>query len=568
MISFSIIQNILSESKLYRKEIISYILSIFLVFLACLLHGLDYFNYLNLPVHTIVFALYSFVIFLWMRNMKNRVLRSSVSARFKLIGFLLISYLLVRTLKYEIFISDKYAVRFIRYLYLVFPLILTQLVFLTSLHVGKSERENINKFWQLLWIPTLLTSILIITNDYHGLVFSLDPNDTSLKMYGPIFYFVIIYIGLLTIMNIAITMIYSYKNRYLSHVKLPIFILISWGIYTFLYMTGWEKFEYFKIFFKSAEFNILMVVLFIESLVFMRLLPSNRGYELFLSLSSLNIGIMDSNGQMIYRPKIYENIDSSLVYKALYDPILIDENTLLESAKIRGGISFYFIDMTDFNKLKRKLIYMTEDMLNENELLKANNTLKKNMIKVEEQRQIREHINSKLQEQFDKLNNIIINLPEDEELFEKKLKHACFLDVYIKRYSNLFLLTKNKNTLNLAELKLAFCESLDYLSLSDVKTKIIWEESSFYDADFCINLYEIFQNSLEFYMPDVNSIEINFYIKDKMAELSMKITCKKEKSFLGKLGDNYKNNQIFISENISKNEIKLLISHERSKLCN
>ena len=138
--------------------------------------------------------------------MRNRVLRSAIVTRFKLIGFLLISYLLARTIKYEIFIVNEDAVRFIRNLYLVFPLVLTQLVFLTSLHVGKSERENINRYWHLLWIPTLLASALILTNDYNGLVFSLNPNAKSLHLYGPVSYFVIIYIGLLVILNIAFTL--------------------------------------------------------------------------------------------------------------------------------------------------------------------------------------------------------------------------------------------------------------------------------------------------------------------------------------------------------------------------
>ena len=553
---------------MYRKENISYILSIFLVFLACLLHTLDFYDYISFPIHTIIFVLYSFVIFLWMRNMKNRVLRRSIVVRFKLIGILLISYLFIRTLKYEIFIVDKDAVRFIRYLYFVFPLILTQLVFLTCLHVGKSERENINKNWNLLLIPTLISSLLIITNDLHGLVFFLDPNARSLHMYGPVFYFVIIYIGILSFMNIGFTMIYSFKNRQLNSLNLPILIILIWGIYTFLYMTGWEKFEYFKILFKSAEFNILMLILFIESLVIKRLILSNRGYESFLSLSSLNIGIMDSNGQMIYRPNTYNNIDSSLVYKALDNPILIDENTLLESAKIKGGNSFWFIDLTDFNNLKRKLISMSEDMLNENELLKAKNTLQKKMVTVEEQKQIREHINTKLQPQFDKLNDILMNLPKDEELFEKKLKHACFIDVYIKRYSNLFLLTKNKNTLELEELKLSFCESLEYLKLSGVETSIYWEKCPSYDADFCLNLYEIFQNVLEFYMPGIKSLQISFCIKDTKPEFRMKITGAQAKSFLNDCGNNYLKGTIIIYENILQDEINLFISHERSVLCN
>lgn len=544
---------------MYRKEILSYIVSIFLVLAACIFHALDFYNLVNFPVHTIVLVLYTVVIFLWMHNMINRVLRHSVVTRFRLIGILLICYLTVRTVKYEIFINNEDAVRIIRNFYFVFPLILTQLVFLTSLHVGKSERENISKYWNLLWIPTCVSTLLILTNDYHELVFSVDPNARGLHMYGPVFYFVIIYIGLLALCTLVFTMMPSFKNRHLASVNLPIFILFIWGFYTFLFMIGWEPFEYIKIIFKSAEFNILMVLLFIESLVFMRLLPSNRGYESFLQLSSLNIGIVDSNKEMIFRPKKYSDIDLALVDKAILNPIFIDEDTLLESANITGGTSFWFVDFTDFNNLKRKLLSMSEDMLNENELLKANNALEKSMVKVEEAREIREHIHMKLKPQFDQLKYILMNLPEDEDLFEVKLKHACFLDVYIKRYSNLFLITKNKKILDLAELRLAFSESLDYLKLSDVNTSLDWDLKGRFDAKYCLDLYEIFQYALEFYMPGIDILQVSLYRKDRIPTLSIKITGVEPKSFLSKYKDTYADRGVLIDEDLTEDEINLCI---------
>lgn len=324
-------------------------------------------------------------------------------------------------------------------------------------------------------------------------------------------------------------------------------------------MIGWEPFEYIKIIFKSAEFNILMVLLFIESLVFMRLLPSNRGYESFLQLSSLNIGIVDLNKEMIFRPKKYEDIDLVLVDKAILNPIFIDEDTLLESANITGGTSFWFVDFTDFNNLKRKLLSMSEDMLNENELLKANNALEKSMVKVEEAREIREHIHMKLKPQFDQLKYILMNLPEDEDSFEVKLKHACFLDVYIKRYSNLFLITKNKKILDLAELRLAFSESLDYLKLSDVNTSLDWDLKGRFDAKYCLDLYEIFQYALEFYMPGIDILQVSLYRKDRIPTLSIKITGVEPKSFLSKYKDTYADRGVLIDEDLTEDEINLCI---------
>lgn len=275
---------------------------------------------------------------------------------------------------------------------------------------------------------------------------------------------------------------------------------------------------------------------------------------------------MDLNGKIIFSPKMYRDIEPSLIEDALSNPIFIDEDTMLESAKIKGGKSFWFVDFTDFNNLKRKLISISEDMLSENELLKANNILQKNMVKLEEQREIRNHIQMKLKPQFDQLKYILMNLPEDEDLFEIKLKHACFLDVYIKRYSNLFLITKNKNTLDLSELRLAFCESLDYLKLSDVSTYIDWELSGKFDAKYCLNLYEIFQYALEFYMPGIDSLYINLYMDENAPVLSIKIKGAEPKSFLDKYKYTYAKDNILIVEDMADDEINLCISLGRRQL--
>ena len=551
---------------MYRKEIISYLLSIFLVFVAGILHTLDYFSLINFPVHVIIFCLYTTIIFLWLRNMNNRVLRASVVRRFKTIGILLIFYLAFRTLKYEILLESPLAVRYIRYFYYVFPIVLIQLVFLTSLFVGKSERENISDFWKLLWVPTGVLVVLILTNDIHGFVFSLDASSRGLNQYGPVFYFGIIYIGILSLLTLFFTMIPYITRGPISTIVPSISILLIWALYTVLYMIGWQPFEYFKMVFKSAEFNILMVILFIESLVFKRLIPSNRGYESFLKMSSLNIGIMDLNENIIFTPKNYPNIEPKLINKAYKKPVLLNENTLLESASIKGGKSFWFVDLTDFNTLKKKLMQLNEEMLSENELLKANNKLKKNMVKVQEQKEIREYIQLKLEPQFEKLKYIMKNLPEDEVEFENTLKYACILDVYIKRYANLFLLTKNKKNLDLSELRLAFSESLDYLELSQVRTDLDWRINRSFDAKICLKLYEIFQNILEIYQPHMSSISVLFADKRRRPELKIKIISSKTFSIFKEAEKNYRKVGILIHENFSGDQINWTISIERGAL--
>ena len=210
---------------------------------------------------------------------------------------------------------------------------------------------------------------------------------------------------------------------------LPITTLAILVTYTFLYIFEPPFFYYFKIAFKSAEFNILMIILFIESLVFTRLIPSNRGYERFMKLSSLQIGLADKNGKIILASDGGPDVSPQMIDEALGSPLLIDDDTILESANIQGGKAFWFVDLSDFNALKKHLVELNEEMLNENEILKANNALRKKMVQVEEQRKIRDHLQRRLKPQFDQLRNILMNLPEDEDAFEEKLKHLSLIHI-------------------------------------------------------------------------------------------------------------------------------------------
>ena len=139
---------------MYRKEILIYLLSVLFIASAALLHILYERQALPFTVITLVFFLYAMAILLWARNMENRILSASVAKRFKVIAFLLIGYLGTRTLKYQVLIQSPAAGARVRYAYYFFILSIVHMVFLTSLNVGRSERDPIDERWNLLWVPT------------------------------------------------------------------------------------------------------------------------------------------------------------------------------------------------------------------------------------------------------------------------------------------------------------------------------------------------------------------------------------------------------------------------------
>lgn len=500
-----------------RKETVTYCISILFVLVAALLHLLDASGRIHFSIQIVVFCLYTSVIFMWRRNMENRMVRAASIRCFQSISYLLVLYLALRTLKYEILLENPVAIRYIRYGYYFCTLNIVHLVFTASLMIGKSEREAIDRRWRFLWIPTELFVALILTNKFHGLAFSLTAQ--GVREYRPIFYAVLVYISILAAMTLMFTLKPSFETEAFRMKKFrqilwPIVILILWILYTFFYIFDWEPFRPIKLVFPSTEFNILAVLLFIESLVFTELLPSNRWYERFATMSALNIGIMDRSGSMMVRPKNGPNVDAALVLRALEHPVAISPDTLIESAAIEGGYSYWFTDLSDFNALKAQLSALNEEMMSENDLLHANNTLREKRAKLEEQEAIRSAIDAKLRPQFQKLGAVIEDLPEEELEFERALKDACVYNVYIKRYANLYLLSKTKSTLPLAELRLAFSESMDYLRLKGVETALDWDVKDELDAALCLEAYELFETIVERHIVGLSAIAVHLEKED------------------------------------------------------
>ena len=509
-----------------RKETVTYCISILFVLMAALLHLLDAFDRIHFSIHIVIFCLYTSVIFMWRRNMENRMVRAASIRCFRSISYLLVLYLALRTLKYEILLGNPVAIRYIRYGYYFCTLNIVHLVFTTSLMIGKSEREAIDPRWRFLWIPTELFVALILTNEFHGLAFSLTAQ--GVRECRPIFYAVLVYISILAAMTLTFTLKPSFeaeafRMKKFRQILWPIVILILWILYTFFYIFNWEPFRPVKLVFPSTEFNILAVLLFIESLVYTELLPSNRWYERFAAMSALNIGIMDRSGSMMVRPKNGPTVDAALVLEALEHPVAINPDTLIESAAIEGGYSYWFTDLSDFNALKAQLSALNEEMMSENDLLQANNTLREKRAKLEEQGAIRSAIDAKLRPQFQKLGAVIENLPEEEAAFERALKDACVYNVYIKRYANLYLLSKTKNTLPLAELRLAFSESMDYLRLKGVETALHWDVKDELDAELCLEVYELFEAIVERHIRSLSAIAVHLEKEDGILTWTVEI---------------------------------------------
>lgn len=529
-------------SKAERKI---YLLCIALILSASALQMMDHVGYLDFSANTLIFFLYALVILLWLKNMNGRLLQNSLREKFKYIALFLIGYIGIHTLKYDIFLVGSTGYHLARYSYYFFTLNIALLIFSIALHVGKSEHEELDRRWKLLYLPVTATIVMILTNNRHHLFFR--PDLHGISRYRLFFFIAVGLIGIFMLSALVHTVILSLENNRRLTAIPPLAIMIIWAIYTGLYIIDWPAFLTFRIAFPSTEFNILIILAFIESLVLMRLLPSNRDYESFWSLSALNMGIMDQAGHIVLKTG-GPRVSPGQVESAAEKPLHLDQDTLLDSAPISGGRAFWFIDLTDFNALKAQLLNLQESIHSENVLLAAENKLQEDLARVQEQEALRKILQEKLQPAFEQLEPIISHLPEDEAAFEEAFKRAAVVQVFIKRYSNLFLMAKNKDTLPLSEVRLAFLESLEYVKLNDIDTCLHWQATDTIDARKGLDLYGVFQIILENYLPLMRAIFIDVGESAETLHLSIQLDAKRISSLLTLLEGQMENEGLIIEE--------------------
>ncbi|MFR2892370.1 MAG: histidine kinase N-terminal 7TM domain-containing protein [Peptoniphilus grossensis] len=507
--------------KTYSK----FLISLLLIFLAGAIHVFS--RLYDLPFHTntIILSLYSLVIMFWIKKNKQMILHIKMRKYFNYIGYLLISYLFVRTIKYELSFDDSSFKRYLWYSYYIILIAIGVFLLFSILYIGKAKDEKLHPAWNFVYLLLFIFSILFITNDFHQLIFSFPKgiNNWSLEDYGygPVFYLMVLYCSLIVLVTFLISTKKLFDSRNVKNIFLTLAVPLLWGLYTFFYLKKTPFLSLVFIAFKSPEFNCLITILYIESLIYNRLIPVNLDYEKFFYMSSLDIGMLNSEGQIISKNK--SSITKDLIVKAARSPILIDENTLLESFKVSNGYSFFLSDISFLNSLKDDLKKSLDLIAEENDFLRESNKIERDRKSVKKQIEIYELIDNALMDKILKLENILDKIEIDDSSFDRELRIGSIINVYIKRFSNMFLLSRTSKWASTFELKLSIDESLRYLNVFSVMSNLLWDADAVISIDKMLLLYRNFQDVLERNIYSCSAVLVSVRLQDKHLLLSMEV---------------------------------------------
>ena len=426
--------------------------------------------------------------------------RGKLKRRMLFCAWLIVTFMLLRMVRYEVFTAGTIFARYTWYFYYLPMLFIPLCTFYATLYIDGEEKREFAKVKHLFGVVTTLLFLGVLSNDFHQTVFGFQDgflNWVNDYTHGFGFFVVIAWTYFLYIFSIVI----MFKKCRLSKVKK------RWWITIIPFAIGITM-QLLIAFGKMPKVNGLMVINFPEAVCFMialfwecciriGLIPTNKGYGELMRVSSLALQITDENGAAIYKSISANELKEADKKKA--EPILLDENTELYCEKIPGGYTYWQNDISELNEINKKLEEVHSLLSEETELIRLENELKEKRVSIEQRTALYELINSKTATQSKQIAKLAESAlaEKDTKIRNYNAGLICFLGAYIKRYANLMLLAENESMMSTAELGMAIGESLRYLGNMNIPSAYVGNVDVNIPTDNVVLLYEIFERLVE-----------------------------------------------------------------------
>lgn len=462
-------------------------------------------------VYPITYGLLRTVIYIglyicWGISVSKRIVQSQVRRYFISVSFLMVFWFVVRSLKYY-FVSDPAFSRNLWYWY-YFPMIFIPFICIfVSMSLGKPENYRLPKWTSLLYIPTVLCLLLVVTNDFHQLVFSFPAGEVwSDKHYGYEFGYYLV-VGWEIICALTSFSIMVVKCRLSKRKKyLPLILLCISIVYALIYVSGAEWMQIIGGDITAVQ--CLMFTAILESCIQCGLIQTNTGYDALFEAGTFRAQITDTDYNTRYVSSNSPKLSESVMRSAKNSSVSIDENNIVKSNQIDGGYVLWVEDISDINDLLKKL-EENKAMLAESNLIEQENYRTKIKINtLKEKNRLYDLFQDQTAHQIDLLNNLFTqyNTEPDFEKSRVLLAKIAVIGAYIKRRGNLMFIGEKSETTDTSELSLCLEESFANLELMGVECAIDIPGNNKIHTKDAIRVYDFFESVTESAIDDLHSV--------------------------------------------------------------
>lgn len=443
----------------------------------------------------------------WGISVSKRIIQVQVRHYLIAVSGLMVFWFVIRSMRY-FFITDIGIARQLWYLYYLPMLFIPLFSLFVAISLGKPANARLSKtVLVLLYIPTVLCLLLVLTNDLHQLVFSFPEGEvwTDDNMSYSFGYFFVIGWEILCSLAAFVIMIIkcrlSYRKKYL-----PFLLLACSIVYALIYVSGVEWMQLIGGDITAAQ--CLMFTGILECCIQCGLIQTNTGYRAMFEAGSIGAQIVDTDWHIRYASSNAPKLPSDRMRSAESEAAKPDNNTLLRSSKIPGGHVLWQEDITDITAVLEKLEENRKTISESNDVEQENYKTKVKINTVREKNRLYDRLQAQTAHQIELLDQLLTQYEaqSDPEIRRSLLAKAAVIGAYIKRRGNLMFIGEKSDVTDTAELTACLDESFANLELMGVECAIdIPDKNSIYTRD-AIRVYDFFEAVTEEAMDDLQFV--------------------------------------------------------------
>ena len=510
------------------RQLISLIVVFALIAAAYSCRMLAKFDIGGVYVNYIRAALYLLLFSLWGYSLDRRIIQPQTLHCLRLTAALMLVWLVLRTLKYEV-VTDPTAARYIWYLYYLPMLFIPLLGVYIALSLGKPQEIRLNGRTGCLAIVPAVLFLSVITNDLHQQVFAFSGGvpggqDNSSFSHRPLYY--ACFGWMIACMVFALVRLLN-KSRIPGSGKRKLAPFVTGCItvlYGFLYLSGLPAVRWW-----FGDMNVMFCLLFAaiyESCIRCRMIQSNTGYVELFEATTLAACIADSSGNIVLRSHAAcDDIACPEEGTQVFRP----DGIRISSAPISGGYAVWQDNVRPLTELRAKLSGNKAIIKNNKEKLQEAYFIQKKLHELTEKNRIYDELEARYGKQINRIGQLLKQC-EDTGAAEVQnlLKRILLLGTYIKRGANLYFLGMEYELLPQQELRLTVDEAVRVMTVCGTECSVVYRTTKPMRSTEVMRLFDLLKTVAEMTINGLQSL----FISVSDSEMDLSVECTADLSFI------------------------------------
>lgn len=458
-------------------------------------------------------GIYVFLFSVWCYSLWIRIVQTQARRYLLAISVLMVLWILLRSIKYSIENTD--VERWLWYFYYFPMLFIPMLSVFVSRSLGKGEDFRLPRWTKILYVPTLLLLLLVLTNDLHQQVFSFPSgvlSDREYRYEGG-YFFVMGWEALCAgfaflsmVKNCRIPR--SRRIRWLPLVPLAL---------SLAYACAYVKKVYW-VWVLAGDMTVSQCLIFasiLECCIQCGLIQSNLGYDELFEATSLPVQITDQAFCSQYVSVAMQGaLPPNELRQMRVDTIHLGDDTLLKRHRLRSGWVFWKEDISALNQIRKELELTRDELRDTGDVLAAENAQRARWLKLTEENRLYDMMEAQTARQIAMLRDLLAELRKtaDPDRARHLLGQVIIIGTYVKRRSNLIFVGVQRGAISVQELRLCLNESSENISASGADCKTIVKGDGQLTVEQATQVYDLFEAVVETELESLRALLISIEV--------------------------------------------------------